>query len=39
VNQSIETVLRRITISEMKDSAEPAEEPAPRKTEPLVTIT
>ena len=39
VNQSIETVLRRITISEMKEVAEPVEEPEARKAEPLVTIT
>src|SRR5277367_3657017 len=39
VNHSIETVLRRITISEMKEVAEPVEEPEARKAEPLVTIT
>jgi Rrf2 family protein len=39
VNQSIETVLRRITISEMKEGPEPVEETAPHKAELLVTIT
>jgi Rrf2 family protein len=37
VNESIEQVLRRITISEMKE--EPVAEPAPKKPVDLVSIT
>lgn len=39
VSQSIEMVLRRITISEMKEATAPLEEPSPSKPEALVTIT
>jgi Rrf2 family protein len=39
VSQSIETVLRRITISEMKETVEPAESAPPARTEALVNIS
>jgi Rrf2 family protein len=39
VSQSIETVLRRITISEMKETTEPVESAPAARTEALVNIS